>query len=385
MTTTVHIEGDVLEGWEGLNVSRSIEDAVSTASFTAPLRWPRDPNPTRIRTGSLVQVYDDDDQMFYGYADAMTPNTDENGTIVSVDARSATADLVDCPVITEPYSWQQMTMLDIAIAIAAPYQVSIIARTVADDVIGKPIDFRAELGEPVFECIERLAQSAGVLVTDDGEGRIVLTKSQTAFGMLDAIIGLPVLEVGVNVENPSATFRHDQRYSEYRVYGQRPGGNADYGNSVALQRAIVVDPEVERYRVLTIMASQRATLQQLHDRAVWEAVTRAGQSVSASYDVVGWRRPDGKLWAPGQLVIVKDPIRAINATMVISAVNWGLATGGRRASLSVAPPEGFELMPTIKDPVTEKQKLSKPVTPGEKYGPWLTADQVAAIVKESGG
>lgn len=384
MTTTVHMNGNAYQGWETLTVSRSIDDAVSTAAFSSPLRWPDDPNPVRVRVGGLVQVFDDEDQMFYGNADAISIDSDPDGDIVAIDARSATADLSDCSVVTVPYAWKQKTMLEIASLIALPYGVNVIDLTLADEVIGRPIDFRVDLGEPVFDAIERMAQDAGVLVTDNGDGNIVLTKTRSVFGLLDEVIGLPTLEYGVNVTAARGVFRHDQRYREYRVYGQRPGSDTDSGATTSLQRVIVEDPEVERTRILALSANSQATLDQLKSRGVWEAVTRAGRSVALSYQVVGWRRPDGKLWAPGQLIKVKDRPRGIDAVMVVSAVSWSQNNETKAADISVAPPEGVELMATEQAAQDAPQKLSKTVTPGAKYAPWLTDAQVAAIAAKSG-
>lgn len=385
MTTEVFINGDAYVGWKGLTIDRSIEDAVSTCSFTSPLRWPNDPNPTRVRPGDLIQVHDDGEQMFYGYADVPQIDSETDGHTVAIDARSATSDLVDCSVVTEPYAWKQKTMLEIANLITLPYRVPVLDYTLADEVIGRPIDFRTELGEFVFDAIERMAQDAGVLVTDDGDGNIVLTKARSVFGLLDERIGLPVIEYGVNTASASGVFRHDQRYSEYWVFGQRPGNNADSGAAVALQRVIVGDPEVQRTRILSIQSTQMATLEQLKARGAWEAVTRAGRSVSLTYGMVGWRRPDGKLWAPGQLVTVRDKPRAVNATMVIASVSWTDASDSKGISVTVAPPEGFELMPTVMpNPATGVNVLSKPITPGSKFGVWLTDADVKAIKARSG-
>jgi len=382
MTAKVFIQGDAYVGWETLTVSRSIEDAVSTASFSGPLRWPNDPNPTRIRPGDAVQIFDDDDQMLQGFGDAISIDSEVDGEVVSVDARSDTADLADCSVVTEPYAWKQKTMLEIAQLLTLPYQVTVVDSS-PPGTTSKPVDFRAELGEPVFDAIERLAQDAGVLVTDNGKGELVVAKS----GVIDDLQDLPTLKYGVNVTSASGVFRHDQRYRFYRIYGQRPGNNADSGSAVSLQRVIVEDPEVDRFRVLALSSSNMANLDQLKARGTWEAVTRAGRSVELSYGVVGWRRPDGHLWAPGQIVLVDDAPRAVNAAMIISSVTWSEDQAGQTARLSVAPSEGFNLMATVDEIDADtgtSQKLSKPVTPGSDFGLWFTAEQVAAIKARSG-
>ena len=384
MTTRVYINGDAYLGWETVSVERSIDDAVSTASFSSPLRWPGDPNPLRVRPGDEVEVFDDDDQLFDGWADAPQIMGGQDGDVVDVQARSKTSDLVDCAVVTEPYSWKDKTILNLANLLALPYSVTVVDRTLADEIVGQPIDFRAEMGEPVFDAIERMVQGAGVLIMDDGQGRLVFARARSVYGLLDSVIGLPVIDVGVNALNPRRVFRHDERYSEYRVYSQRPGNDADYAATVAEQVGIVVDPEVQRTRILTVLADQPMNMAQLQERARWEATTRAGRSVQVGYDLVGWRRPDGSLWEPGQLAVVRDGPASISATMIAQSVSWSLTPQDRRVSIALAPPEGYEQIPVVTDPATTKPTLNKPITPGSKYGVWLTAEDVAAIKAEVG-
>jgi len=377
MTTRIRINGADYVGWEGLTASRSVEDSVSTCSFTSPLRWPNDPNPVRVRPGDSVELYDDNDKMLTGYADAITIDSEPDGDTVAIDARSRTADLADCSCVTEPFAWKQKVMLSISRLLALPYDISVLDETGGTYVSTRPIDFKVDIGETVFEAIERMARDAAVIVTDNGNGDIVFTK-----GVLDNLPDLPTLEYGVNVKSASGTFRHDERFSDYRVYGQRQGSNADFGGNVSSQRVIVTDPEVSRNRVLSMQSTQRANLDQLKSLATWEAITRAGRSVALTYTVVGWRRPDGALWAPGQLALVKDRVRAVDSVMLVTTVTWQQSGDSKTAVLALAPTEGFEFMPTITE--SSKQALTKTVTPGASFGVWLTAAEVAEIKARSG-
>ena len=97
------------------------------------------------------------------------------------------------------------TTLDIARKLAAPYHVE--AQSTAGDGITVP-QFNINLGETVWEIIDRITRYSQMLVYDMPDGSIMLAAVGTeAMGSGFAI--------GDNVETAEVMFSMDQRYQEY--------------------------------------------------------------------------------------------------------------------------------------------------------------------------
>lgn len=101
-----------------------------------------------------------------------------------------------------------------------------------------------------------------------------------------------------------------------------------------------------RNRTLVVIAPQAASTGDCRTHARWERATRAGRSVAASFTVQGWREQGdkGALWEPNKLVPVDDDVTRLKGDMLISEVNFDISDQGTTTTLTVYPPEAFELI-----------------------------------------
>jgi prophage tail gpP-like protein len=403
MSTTITVGGVRYEHFRSVGVARSVEDAVSTFTVTAPLRWKDEPNPIRAYPGAPVVIEDDGDALLAGYVDEPNIDTDTDDETVEIPGRSKTGDLVDCDAchvdaadlndidakIYPPRQFRNMTPIAIMKAIAAPFLVDVEYLPpvpTVNDPVDMPIpSYGALRGEKAFDAIERLARSLSMLVMDDGEGRLVLTRITDTAAIVSHAMGplgggIHVIEHGVNTLASSGSFPSQQRFSHYIARGQRPGTAADYGDSVVSQAGRARDPEVLRRRVLFIDADEATNTARLTERAAWEAATRAGRGVDLAYDMVGWRWPDGFLIEPGEIVHVIDKKRAVDAMMLLTSAAWTLDGEVKMTTVAVAPVGGYEMIAPEKRAAAGK----KTITAGSDFGVLLTVEDVAEIKREAG-
>ena len=249
--------------------------------------------------------------------------------------------------------WRNQKMEVIAAALAAPYKVTVIAEVDTGKVIAT---HQVQVGETVFESIDRMMRIRHVLSTDNEYGDLVFIEVGSSGNAATA------LELGQNILTGDTPLDYKGVFSEYIVKGQRPGSNAQYGHATNEEEGTSTeddedatdeemrgmtgtgksnDSRATRRRVLVIKQSGCADEGTVQDRADYERAHRAAKALQTSYRVVGWRQADGQLWKSNTLVRVRDPLIGFNVDMLIAEVCYSASKEGLVADLRVGPPDGY--------------------------------------------
>lgn len=328
-------DGREFSGWQEITIDASIEAVARSFRVAARARWPRELHAFRIRPGAAVEVYAGADLVITGWIDKLEADHDDKSHRISVTGRSKTSDLVDCSAVNDPGHWRARTVEQIARDLAAPYGVEV----VADVDTGEPLArFALSDGETVSAALQRLAALRSLLVTDDAAGRLRLTRA----GSTRAAVAIMV---GENVLSGRSFVDVSGRFTEYRIKSQRIGDDHDYGAALQTSQDATDTEDLGRTRILELSAEGGEDAARARQRAEWEAATRYGQSIGGSYELRGWRQGDGgALWTPNQIVTVRDSLGGLSGDFLVVDVSLTVGGNGTRAALTVAPPEGFELL-----------------------------------------
>ena len=389
------VNGSEYGGWKAVRITAGIERQARDFELEVTDRWPGQTDvPRRIQPGDACQVYIGTDLVLTGYVDATPIKYDSKSVGVGVKGRSKTADLVDCcpipsgeslngvslpwrdivgkngvlgqivaPPAKSAAQWRQQKMEVIAAALAAPYGV----RVVAEVDTGKAIpDHSVQIGESVFESIDRMMRQRHVLSTDNEQGDLVFIDVGSAGRAGTAI------ELGANVLAGSTDLDYKGVFSDYIVKGQRAGNDDGYASDVSEEEgdatddsstdvvgetATASDARAKRRRVLVIKQTGQADDGSCKDRAEYERAHRAAKALQTSYTVVGWRQADGSLWRPNMIVRVRDPLIGFDTEMVIAEITWVMDREGLRSEIRVGPRDGY---------VTKAAQLKKSLKGGGK-------------------
>lgn len=378
-TVTLTVGGQEYGGWKSVRIGAGIERQARDFVLDVTDRWPGQTSiPRRIQPGDACQVFIGPDLVLTGYVDATPIKYDGKSVSVGVRGRSKTADLVDCcPIPTgktvsanrETWSdvvgpdgkkpnviappaksagqWRNLKLEVIAAALAAPYGVRVIAETDTGRVIS---DHQVQVGESVFESIDRMMRLRHVLSTDNERGDLVFIDVGSAGRAGTAI------ELGVNVMAGSADLDYKGVFSQYIVKGQRAGTDDAFAGDVSEEEgaasdtstttatgdtAASADARAKRMRILVIKQSGQADEGTCQDRADYERAHRAAKALQTSYTLSGWRQESGALWLPNQLVRVRDKLIGFETEMVIAEAAWVLDDQGLRTEIRVGPPDGY--------------------------------------------
>lgn len=356
MSAVVQIGGRDYGGWTDVQVTRSLDDLASPFALSATLRYPGDDNPVKIPPGARCRVLLDGLRVLTGYVEVFDIDTSADSRVVSLAGRSKTLDLVASSVDWSGGAWKNRTVDQIAADVCRPFGIDVVVQASSDPI---PL-VRVQQGETVFDLLDRIARLCALLLTDDADGNLVITRVGTtkARGRLS----LPG-----NVLRSKLTIDVSQRYSEYICRGQTVGDDRSSGTTVAAVSGSAKDTIVERYRPLILAPPTPVDRAGARTFAAYEASTRAGRSVNYEASVVGWLQTgasDAPLWTPGEIVPVKDASCGVNAQLVMASATFEQSSdSGTTTSMELAPGAGFEALTPLSKPKGRK-------SPQEGIGIW---------------
>lgn len=373
------VNGQEYGGWKSARVEAGIERQARSFELDVTDRWPGATDaPRRIKPGDACQLWIGQDLVVTGYVDATPIKYDGRSVSVGAKGRSKTADLVDCcPVTTGTVSapkstwgdvigpggakgtavavpvqasaqWRQQKLETIAAALAAPYGVKVFAETDTGAAIA---EHQIQVGETVFESIDRMMRVRHVMSTDSARGELVFIDVGSGGRASTAI------ELGQNILSGSAALDYTGVFSEYVCKGQRAGSDTSFGEDVSEEEGesrddgtddnatgadgTARDSMAQRRRVLVLKQSGQADEGTCQDRADYERAHRRAKALQTVYTLRGWRQDDGSLWRPNQLVAVRDPMIGFQTDMLVAEVAWIMDAQGLRTEVKVGPPDGY--------------------------------------------
>lgn len=331
------VGGRKFGGWLDVRVTRGLERAAGDFDIRASQRWPGLEAHFEIPEGAPCEIWIGGDKVLTGFVDVIETDRDGNNASISISGRSRTADLVDC---SPDYELPELAGLDLAAVarkVATPFGIEVDARETGPVFAVSS----ANHGETAWKVIERLARQRQILVTDDAEGRLVLTRLAEA-------------RASDQLRHPSdglvkiATRRDSsKRFSEYRVKAQAGGrwsgsaGGAGVPESLAHVEGTFRDEGVTRYRPKTILSEGAAKKGGALERAEWEARRNVGKALRVAATRVGWRQRDGLLWTPNTLVYCEVPSSKVRGDLALAEVTYRKSAQGTLCDLELAPAEAF--------------------------------------------
>lgn len=368
MAVFVLVENVEIIGWQSVSVVDAMDQIADSFNISTPNT--EDPSGLYlpINPGDPVEIYEENDRQLVGWTDDLDTNISASDNTLSAKGRSLAGDLVDCSAEIKGGALKNVNALQIAEALAAPYNIPI---TVASGVdLGATFDtFTPKPGESCFQTLNRALQARSLLPsTVPATGGVELIKAKGKQATDDLI-------VGINCKLATGRWSVKDRFSEYRVLGQAPPkrkkksegeegggtviGSVGTGGGVSAPKqstiksrdpkktnravGISTDTEIERHRPKIIQAEKRTDSTEAEKRARWEATYRAGKSSGINLTVPRWRQQDGTPWSSNMLVRVTIPVfNLYDYEMLIKSRTLTYTVGGGSSvALQLVHPDTF--------------------------------------------
>ena len=341
---TLTVDGQALQGWQGVHVTRSAKAAAIAFSLRAS-------NPAwsaqarLVRRGKMVEIFTAPDAgsglgsfnpgkadlLCRGYADDYEVESAPGSREVGISGRSKAGDAIDCPPVKHKTGLEEnKTLLEAAKAFDE-WGIGFSA----DITLQKLAEVQLVPGEPLFGTLEREARHIGALLTGQPDGSVKITrggKNRHAGVLVHGQSPCKKWKLNCSIEN---------KRSATHVRGQRSLGT---GEEALRQEEVASDDSVGRHRPHIVHHEGDHVRSELRRRAEWEMLRRSGSGISILVKVATWRDEAGRLWEPGHLIPVIWDEEEIDQDLAIATVVYnqdggeGEGEAGTCADLTLVDP-----------------------------------------------
>jgi prophage tail gpP-like protein len=330
----VVVNGQEYFEWESVTVSMEIRgnppySCRLTCSEQEP--WPEAFAFFRIKPADEVTVYLDGYKAFAGFVQTRQVAYAQGSHAVEIQAVAYAGLIGQGTVVSQTGEFKNQDIMSIAQSVAKPFGVKVTS------VGGVPKDKfpRATVtpGETAFEFIEKLARQTGVFLTSNPNGDLVLMVGSQG-GSDDVVEGRNILEGREHVSLYGIP-------KNIKTGGQAPGNDDSWGADPTHQRNHDGDQgdadagmNYMPHRILTELPAH--SIDMLKQRFGLEQSFNDSVKIEAQVTLLGWKRPSGGLWVPGQKVYINAPMLILNRSLWLTkAVFTQDSASGTRTHLTL--------------------------------------------------
>ena len=336
----LNINGESYVGWNAVHIQRSMDRMVGGFAVMGFDIFDGNPDSWDIKLGDEITVEIDKQEVCNGYIDSMPLQyTRDDGTFVTIRGRDKTADIVDCDFAEQSGEWKNQTVGNLLKNLCDPFSIEVdVDPIVLPEASIIVPEFRANIGEPLFELIAELCRDYSILPLSMGDGKLTLTRGTESKFAHDAIQG------NGNAVEGLLNQSNENRFSNYIVLGQGRGNDNKQLTDFIQPYGSFADTVISRYRPTVIFSDTGADIGKCQNRAKWEARSRAGQNRRIIYTVLDWVQSNGNIWDLNTLVRVLDNSFAIDETMLISTIDYIQNDDGIITQIEVVLADTYSLL-----------------------------------------
>ncbi len=343
------VNGQIFDGFTRARVENSLDTVSGQFFFSATTQ---ESIIIPFSVGDKVEITVQNQTVITGFIDKISSSYDFESHEISIEGRDVTSDIIDSTVnekveFTSTISFQALIKEVLKrhnqTNIGVVNNVQNLSKFATNDLES------GEVGQTIFEFLESLARKKNVLLTTDGNGNIVITRSTNQIS--DDTLIKQVGNDSNNIMAANVSYDFTNRFGLYNFFTQ---GNVssdilkkfsvDFDNTNN-RKASSKDAEIRQSRVLNTQAEKSYKAADLKNRAIWEQNIRRVRSSSYSATVQGFLGPvTQSIWRPNTLVRVVDDFSGINAVMLINNVTFDFSVrNGSKTSLTLVDKDAYKV------------------------------------------
>lgn len=356
MEIILEVNDQPYQNFKSVNVNRSMETLSGTFDFVATIDSFKN-FPIKLQDRARVLI--NNIPLITGFIEVVEPSYTNNSHEIRLSGRDLTADVVDSSVLSNVNYSPNITLLSIVKNLIRGNNLDIKVIDKVDpaakifklgDIVG------GEVGQNMFEIIDKYCTKRQVLATTDGNGNIILTRASKE------VVPIVLTQISQNGLNPfnkrknnilsaSASYSMENRFHSYIVKSQLnptalniSGGKAS-SESIVQQNGGTIDNEVRNTRDFVLSADISNSSQTANERAIWEANVRRARGFTYNCTVQGYFVDKERtiIWEPNKLVQVEDEKTDVSSQLLILGVNYSFSRKGSLVNMEMGYRDSFTL------------------------------------------
>lgn len=329
MSLGIILDGVEYTGFTKAIVTRNIEDVASTFKFTATSS---EDKLIPIREGDkVIIVADEKHKILTGYIDEYNINYNDKKHETTINGRSLTLDIVDSTVKATD-TFENVGFVTLCKENVSEFGIKVInqAPLFRDfEDIDSP-----ETGQKIFGFLESFARKRQVLLTDNEDGDLVITRASSEIspnGLINKINGK-----NNNIKSGSRKIDLSQLFNEYIGVSQLDPINFkelsdDFGVPIDTKKflpkflveevGIAFDDQIRSPRRLEFFTEETTDSFTLQDRAKWELSIRRARAFEYKCVVQGHTMND-IVWKPNILHQIDDDFARVFGQFLLKRLTY---------------------------------------------------------------
>ena len=317
---TIYARNQRFTAWKSVMVQRSFGTGISQFQFAAAEGYyGQKMLGLQIAPGDPVTIALAGQLAFTGYCTTRAGAYDKASHSVILSGDSKTVDLAHSSVKVQPGTYDGSTFQQAAQAVLAPHPVSLVISNPPEGASQPFKSLAPQYGETVAAFITRIAAARNMLIGDDASGNLVVGQAAPgATSSATLIEGKNILSANFKIADPSAS-----SFNKLNGVSQAPASDDAWPSRAYSATASYSTVRANVFGLF--VAEHPDDTQGLVSAVTHQAMRSLWPEIEVEITVVGWLRPDGKLWAPAPdssgSVAVYSPLIFPNQTgMAILAI-----------------------------------------------------------------
>lgn len=306
---------------------------------------------TPIRMEDEIQITVNGDVIISGNIDIVSSSYDDSAHDITISGQDITGDVVEATIFTTSTYQGDISLkslIELVMSDNGVTDIGVIDIVTTDEnkdeLIFKANEVKSgDVGDTLFDFMDKYAKIKNCLLTSDGEGNIIIyrtSKNQKAISALRMIIGEDESNYTIKTSNLSVDYTN--RFKKIIIKSQSDGDSDISGE--------FEDSFVRRPRTKVIISDNSLTIKEAEDMARWEVVNRQSQSTVYRCNVYGFSSDSGKVWAPNDMVSIRDDIQGVDDIMILRDVEYSISEDdGSITSLTFVSKDSFISKPKVEN------------------------------------
>lgn len=335
---TVKYDGVKYTNFIKVSVQTDIDHCASSANLEITKRG-SDNIP--LKQGEKIEVFAGDEKIFNGFIDSIMISYNATTHNVFIQARSKTSDLVDSQ-ITEHKQYKDLTIVELCNKVCEKFNILVVSKLLsATRYKSIPVP---KIGEKAFNFLENFARKAQILLTDDGDGNLVITRA----GNLRSTLIIKNTEENKETNNVKSAERKidvSKQFYSYVVHSQAdPTINDSFTVKDLIEQKREVNDETIRKARSCVFYTEETTIDdELELRGTWEKNSRKGRAFSYSATLPGFGIND-EVWKKNTIYSIQDDFTEIQGEFLCKSVEYSFSLfEGTQTKLVFTVPEAYQV------------------------------------------